>query len=131
MDSFATRCVEGIEANEARITELVDRSLMLVTALAPEIGYDQAATIAKHAHETGSTLREAAPDLGTVDAATFDRLVDPRRMLGPEPEARSEERRVGKKCVSTCRSRWQPYHSKKKRITLAPRQLNRTTLQQK
>src|SRR3546814_3220328 len=73
MDSFATRCVEGIEANEARITELVDRSLMLVTALAPEIGYDQAATIAKHAHETGSTLREAALDLGTVDAATFDR----------------------------------------------------------
>jgi fumarate hydratase class II len=86
MEGFAARCVEGITANETRISELVDRSLMLVTALAPEIGYDKAAKIAKHAHETGSTLREAALDLGAVDAATFDRLVDPRRMLGPEPE---------------------------------------------
>ena len=61
------------------------RSLMLVTALAPEIGYDKAAKIAKHAHETGATLREAALDLDYVDAATFDRLVDPRTMLGAEP----------------------------------------------
>ncbi|SNT17988.1 class II fumarate hydratase [Sphingopyxis indica] len=85
MESFAARCVEGIEANEGRIAELVERSLMLVTALAPEIGYDKAAKIAKQAHERGTTLREAALALGYVDAATFDRLVDPRRMLGTEP----------------------------------------------
>jgi fumarate hydratase class II len=87
MEGFAARCVEGIEPNRERIAELVYRSLMLVTALAPEIGYDKAAKIAKHAHETGSTLRAAALDLGYVDAATFDRVVDPRHMLGPEPES--------------------------------------------
>lgn len=86
MEGFAARCVDGIEPNRARIAELVDRSLMLVTALAPEIGYDKAAKIAKQAHERGTTLREAALDLGAVDAATFDRLVDPRSMLGPEPD---------------------------------------------
>ena len=75
MESFATRCVDGLEPNRARIAELVDRSLMLVTALAPEIGYDNAATIAKHAHKHGQTLREAALDLGLVDADTFDRTV--------------------------------------------------------
>ena len=89
MEGFATRCVDGIEPNRQRIAELVDRSLMLVTALAPEIGYDKAAKIAKHAHETGSTLREAALGLGYVDAATFDRIVDPRLMLGPEPDTPS------------------------------------------
>lgn len=87
MESFATNCVEGLEPNRARIAELVDRSLMLVTALAPEIGYDKAARIAKQAHESGSTLKDAALALGYVDAATFDRLVDPRTMLGPEPKA--------------------------------------------
>ena len=56
MASFTEHCVEGLEPNRARIAELVDRSLMLVTALAPEIGYDKAAKIAKHAHESGSTL---------------------------------------------------------------------------
>ena len=86
MTSFAERCVDGLEPNRARIAELVDRSLMLVTALAPEIGYDKAAKIAKHAHDSGSTLKEAALDLGYVDAATFDRLVDPQTMLGPEPK---------------------------------------------
>ena len=75
MESFAARCVDGLEPNRARIAELVDRSLMLVTALAPEIGYDNAATIAKHAHKHGQTLREAALDLGLVDADTFDRTV--------------------------------------------------------
>jgi fumarate hydratase class II len=87
MTTFAERCVAGIEPNLARIDELMSRSLMLVTALAPEIGYDKAAKIAKHAHETGSTLKEAALDLGYVDAETFDRVVDPRTMLGPEPDA--------------------------------------------
>ena len=81
MDSFAQRCVEGLEANEARIAELVDRSLMLVTALAPAIGYDNAATIAKHAHATGLTLREAGLALGLVDEDTFDALVRPETMV--------------------------------------------------
>ena len=81
MESFALRCVDGLEPNRARIAELVDRSLMLVTALAPEIGYDNAAKIAKHAHATGQTLRESALDLGLVDGATFDRVVRPETMV--------------------------------------------------
>ncbi|AOH84437.1 class II fumarate hydratase [Sphingomonas panacis] len=81
MASFAERCVEGIEPNRGRIAELVDRSLMLVTALAPEIGYDNAAKIAKHAHAEGLTLKEAGLDLGLVDADTFDRLVRPETMV--------------------------------------------------
>ncbi|VXC89857.1 class II fumarate hydratase [Sphingomonas sp. AX6] len=84
IDSFAERCVEGIEPNRARIAELVDRSLMLVTALAPEIGYDNAAKIAKHAHEKGLTLKQAGIALGLVDEATFDRLVRPEAMVGKE-----------------------------------------------
>ncbi len=82
MVSFAERCVDGIEPNRARIGELVERSLMLVTALAPEIGYDNAAKIAKHAHHEGLTLREAGLALGLVDEATFDRLVRPETMVG-------------------------------------------------
>ncbi len=82
MESFAERCVDGLRANEGRIRELVDRSLMLVTALAPEIGYDNAAKIAKHAHETGGTLKQAGLDLGLVDEATFDRLVRAEDMVG-------------------------------------------------
>jgi fumarate hydratase class II len=81
MTSFAERCVDGIEPDRARIAELVDRSLMLVTALAPEIGYDNAAKIAKHAHVHGQTLREAALELGLVDAETFDRVVRPETMV--------------------------------------------------
>jgi fumarate hydratase class II len=81
MESFAARCVEGLVPNERRIAELVERSLMLVTALAPEIGYDAAARIAKHAHAEGLTLREAGLALGLVDAATFDRLVRPETMV--------------------------------------------------
>ncbi|MBJ7441385.1 MAG: class II fumarate hydratase [Sphingopyxis sp.] len=89
MAGFTEHCVAGLEPNRARIDELMNRSLMLVTALAPEIGYDKAAKIAKYAHESGNTLKEAALALGYVDAATFDRLVDPRTMLGPEPKAPS------------------------------------------
>ncbi len=81
MESFAERCVDGMTANEDRIAELVERSLMLVTALAPEIGYDNAAKIAKAAHAQGTTLREAGLALGLVDAATFDRLVRPETMV--------------------------------------------------
>lgn len=82
MASFAERCVDGIAPNRARVAELVDRSLMLVTALAPAIGYDHAAKIAKHAHQEGLTLREAGLALGLVDEATFDRLVRPEMMVG-------------------------------------------------
>jgi fumarate hydratase class II len=81
IDSFTTRCVEGLVANEGRIAELVERSLMLVTALAPEIGYDAAARIAKHAHAENLTLRQAALALGLVDEETFDRLVRPADMV--------------------------------------------------
>ncbi len=81
--SFDEHCARGIEANEARIRELLERSLMLVTALSPHIGYDKAADIAKHAHRSGSTLREAALDLGYVSAEDFDRWVRPESMLGP------------------------------------------------
>jgi len=82
MESFAERCVEGLEPDRRRIAELVDRSLMLVTALAPEIGYDNAAKIAKYAHEEGMTLKEAGLDLGLVDEETFDRVVRPEAMVG-------------------------------------------------
>ena len=82
MESFTTRTLEGLQADEARIGELMNRSLMLVTALAPEIGYDNAAAIAKHAHKEGMTLKEAGLDLGLVDEETFDRVVRPEKMLG-------------------------------------------------
>ena len=82
MTSFAERAVDGLEADETRIAALVDRSLMLVTALAPEIGYDSAAKIAKHAHHEGLTLREAGLALGLVHGETFDRVVRPDAMLG-------------------------------------------------
>ena len=79
---FTKHALDGLEPNRARIADLVDRSLMLVTALAPEIGYDNAAKIAKFAHEQGQTLREAALALKLVDGETFDRLVRPEAMTG-------------------------------------------------
>jgi fumarate hydratase class II len=82
MDSFRQRCLEGLEPDEKRISELMNRSLMLVTALAPEIGYDKAAEIAKHAHKTGKTLKEAGLELGHIDEETFDRVVKPETMVG-------------------------------------------------
>jgi fumarate hydratase, class II len=81
METFAKNCVEGLEPNRARIAELVDRSLMLVTALTPVIGYDNAAKIAKQAHTEGTTLREAALASGLVDAETFDTHVRPEDMV--------------------------------------------------
>jgi fumarate hydratase class II len=83
MASFEEHCARGIEPDEARIRELVERSLMLVTALAPHIGYDRAAEIAKKAHREGSTLRAAALALGYVSAGQFDAWVRPDRMTGP------------------------------------------------
>jgi len=81
--SFEEHCARGIQANEARINELVERSLMLVTALAPHIGYDRAAEIAKKAHREGSTLRDAALALGYVSAEDFERWVRPEAMTRP------------------------------------------------
>jgi fumarate hydratase, class II len=81
--TFEQHCVRGIDANTDRIAELVERSLMLVTALAPRIGYDKAAEIAKKAHREGSTLREAALALGYVSAQDFDRWVRAEDMTGP------------------------------------------------
>ena len=81
MESFATRCVAGLEPNRARISELLERSLMLVTALAPVIGYDNAAKIAKQAHKDGTTLREAALASGLIDEAAFDAHVRPEDMV--------------------------------------------------
>jgi fumarate hydratase class II len=81
--SFTDNCVVGIEADRERIDELLYRSLMLVTALNPKIGYDNAAKVAKKAHAEGSTLKEAATALGLLTAEEFDELVRPERMLGP------------------------------------------------
>ena len=82
-DSFRAHCVSGIEANRDRIADGVNRSLMLVTALAPLIGYDKAAKIAKAAHQNGTTLREEALRLAYVSAEDFDRAMKPETMLGP------------------------------------------------
>jgi fumarate hydratase class II len=82
MESFTKRALDGLEANKERIAELMNRSLMLVTALATEIGYDNAAAIAKHAHKKGLTLKEAGLELGLVDEKTFDRVVRPEKMVG-------------------------------------------------
>jgi fumarate hydratase, class II len=83
--SFTDHCVVGIRADESRIHGLMERSLMLVTALVPRIGYDKAAQIAKAALADGTTLREAAIKLGFVSGKEFDRLVRPARMTRPEP----------------------------------------------
>jgi fumarate hydratase class II len=82
--SFTDNCVVGIEAREDNIKAALERSLMLVTALAPKIGYDNAATIAKTAHKKGTTLRQEAVSGGYVSAEEFDRIVDPNKMIGPE-----------------------------------------------
>ena len=81
--SFTEHCVVGIRADEKRIDELMQRSLMLVTALAPKIGYDNAAKVAKTAHANGTTLKEEALRLGFVSEAEFDRLVKPDKMTHP------------------------------------------------
>jgi fumarate hydratase class II len=83
MRSFADNCVAGIEADETRIADLMGRSLMLVTALAPTIGYDNAARIAKTAHKNGTTLRDEAVKSGLVSAADYDRIVKPEDMTHP------------------------------------------------
>jgi fumarate hydratase class II len=83
MESFAENCVDGIEANEPRIKSLMEQSLMLVTALAPSIGYDKAAHIAKTAHKNGTTLRDESIASGHVSGEDYDRIVDPAAMIRP------------------------------------------------
>ena len=82
--SFDENCARGIEPNRERISELLARSLMLVTALNPYIGYDKSAAIAKKAHREGSTLRAAAIALGYTTGQQFDEWVRPESMTGPE-----------------------------------------------
>jgi fumarate hydratase class II len=79
-ESFRQHCLEGLQADRQRIAALLEQSLMLVTALTPAIGYDRACAIAKHAHQQGLSLREAALALGAIDAEEFDRWVVPERM---------------------------------------------------
>ena len=81
--SFTDNCVAGIQPNQPRITHLLENSLMLITALAPEIGYDTATTIAKQAHKNGTTLREEAITGGFVTAEKFDKIVRPEKMISP------------------------------------------------
>ena len=83
MASFEKHCARGIEADRERIAEFLERSLMLVTALAPHIGYDKAAEVARQAHRDGGTLRQAALALGYVTEEEFDRWVQPGAMVGP------------------------------------------------
>ncbi|MEL6640250.1 MAG: class II fumarate hydratase [Pseudomonadota bacterium] len=82
--AFTDNCVVGIQANEERIGKLMRESLMLVTALAPTIGYDNATTVAKTAHKNGTTLKEEAINLGFVDEETFEKVVRPEDMIGPK-----------------------------------------------
>ena len=83
MTTFAEKCIAGLEADADRCKELVDRSLMLVTALNPHIGYDAAAAVAKEAFATGKSLREIVLARGLMEAATLDQALDPRNMTKP------------------------------------------------
>ena len=82
--SFANNCIDGIIANEEKINELMKESLMLVTALAPKIGYDNATTVAKTAHKNGTNLKDEASRLGFIDEEDFDKIVRPEKMIGPK-----------------------------------------------
>lgn len=84
VNSFTDNCVVGITANEKRINQLLNESLMLVTALNPHIGYDKAAAIAKQAHKEGLTLKQAAVKSGHLTAEQFDQWVRPENMIGPK-----------------------------------------------
>ncbi len=83
MESFRSNCVQGIRVNEAQIQFNIQRSLMLITALNPVIGYDKAAEVAKRAWEKGISLKEATLELGYLDEGEFDERVDPKKMLAP------------------------------------------------
>ena len=82
--TFGTYCVKGIKANKKRIKELLDNSLMLVTALTPIIGYDKAAKIAKDAHKNGTTLREEVIKSGLIKDSDYDKIMNPMKMTRPK-----------------------------------------------
>ena len=84
--SFYRNCVVGIEANRPKIKQLLEQSLMLVTALNPHIGYDKAAKIAKNAHKKGITLKESALELQFLTEEQFEKWVRPEDMIGPKPK---------------------------------------------
>jgi fumarate hydratase class II len=81
--SFANYCVRGLKADKRRIKSLLDNSLMLVTALSPKVGYDNAAKIAKKAHKNETTLKEEAIKSGLITEKEYDRIVNPKKMIGP------------------------------------------------
>ena len=81
--SFANYCVKGLKADKQKIKKLLDNSLMLVTALSPKVGYDNAETIAKKAHKNGTTLKEEAIKSGLINEKEYDNIVDPKKMLKP------------------------------------------------
>ena len=85
-ESFVDNCLVGLKANKERINELLNNSLMLVTALNPYIGYDKSAKIAKHAHKNGLTLKQSALELKFLTEEEFDKYVRPEQMLGPSPK---------------------------------------------
>ena len=85
MKSFEIHCVSGITANTGKLNELMTRSLMLVTALSPLVGYDTAAKIAHYAHKNNLSLKEAALELKACTSEQFDEYVDPRKMIHPTP----------------------------------------------
>lgn len=91
--NFALRCIEGIAADEERCRNSIEQSLAMCTALAPEIGYEAAARIAKEAHRTGKTVREVARSQQVLPEARLDALLDPWRMTEPGEESRKRERR--------------------------------------
>ena len=82
--AFTDNLIIGLKADNARIEKLLQDSLMLVTALAPKIGYDHATLVAKSAHKNGTTLKEEALKLGFVDEQSFDKIVKPENMVGPK-----------------------------------------------
>jgi len=100
-ESFRVNCVEGLSANEGHIDQLMRQSLMLVTALNPVIGYDNAAKVAKKAYAENTTLKQAAVALGLMTEHEFDKLVRPQRMIGPAPRPR--KKRAGKAARSRTR----------------------------
>ena len=82
--TFALYCVKGIKADKKRIKNLLDNSLMLVTALTPKIGYDKAANIAKVAHKNGTSLKEEVIKAGLLNSREYDKIMDPKKMTKPK-----------------------------------------------
>ena len=82
--SFANYCVKGLKADKKRIKHFLDNSLMLVTALSPKIGYDNATKIAKRAHKNGTTLKEESIKSGLLTEKEYDKIVNPKKMIKPQ-----------------------------------------------